>query len=101
MTKTQRNIPVHPGRILERTLQDLEITPYRLAKSIGVPANRITMICAQKRGITADTAVRLATFFGTTVAYWVNMQKTYELQMVDVDEVIKEVTVTLEQLRRA
>jgi addiction module HigA family antidote len=73
--------PVHPGEILlEDFLKPLEITRYRLAKSIGVPQRRIDEICAGKRSITADTALRLARFFGTDAQSWMNLQAEYDLE---------------------
>lgn len=54
-----------------------------LAKAIDVPANRITAIIKGQRGVTGDTAVRLATFFNTTAEFWMNLQKTYELRLAE------------------
>lgn len=72
---------IHPGEILrEEFLQPLGITPYRLAKDIGVPATRIAAILAEKRAITADTALRLGRYFGTSAELWLNLQSSYELQ---------------------
>jgi addiction module HigA family antidote len=72
---------IHPGEILlEEFLQPLAITPYRLAKSIGVPQTRIAAILAGKRAVTADTALRLARFFETSPEFWLNLQSAYELQ---------------------
>ena len=72
---------LHPGDILrEEFLLPLGITPYRLAKDIGVPATRIAAILARRRGITADTALRLGRCFGTTPELWLNLQATFELQ---------------------
>ena len=71
--------PVHPGEILlEDFLKPMKITQYRLAKSIGVPQRRIGEIVAGKRKITADTALRLARFFGTDAQSWMNLQTHYE-----------------------
>jgi addiction module HigA family antidote len=73
--------PVHPGEILlEDFLKPLGITRYRLAKSIGVSQRRIDEICAGKRAITADTALRLARFFGTDAQSWMNLQAEYDLE---------------------
>lgn len=73
--------PIHPGEILlEEFLKPLEITQYRLAKSINVPARRINEIVHGLRGITADTALRLARFFGTTDRFWLNLQTHYDLE---------------------
>ena len=72
---------VHPGDILrEEFLTPLEITPYRLEKDIGVPATRIAAILARRRGVTADTALRLGRYFGTSAELWLNLQATFELQ---------------------
>jgi addiction module HigA family antidote len=72
--------PVHPGEILAgEFLQPMALSQYRLAKDIGVPARRINEIVLGKRGITADTALRLARYFGTTPDVWLNLQVRYEL----------------------
>jgi addiction module HigA family antidote len=74
--------PIHPGEILlEDFLKPLGITQYRLAKSIGVPQRRIGEIIAGKRSVTADTALRLARFFGTDAQSWVNLQAHYDLEI--------------------
>lgn len=72
---------VHPGEILlEEFLKPLGITRYRLAKSIQVPQRRIDEICSGRRSITADTALRLARFFGTDAQSWINLQTHYDLE---------------------
>ena len=74
--------PVHPGEILlEDFLTPMGITRYRLAKSIGVPQRRVDEICAGKRAITADTALRLARYFGTDAQSWMNLQASYDLEV--------------------
>jgi addiction module HigA family antidote len=71
----------HPGIILAKQyLKPLRLTPYRLAKDIKVPLNRITAILAGKRAITPDTALRLARYLGTTPAFWTNLQAHYDLE---------------------
>ncbi len=71
---------IHPGEILrEEFLSPMGITPYRLAKSIGVPPQRINDIVLEKRAISADTALRLGKFFSTTPDVWMNLQSLYEL----------------------
>ena len=78
--------PVHPGEILlEEFLNPMGITRYRLAKSIGVPQRRIDEICAGKRSITADTALRLARFFGTDAQSWMNLQAQYDLESAEME----------------
>jgi len=73
--------PVHPGEILlEEFLKPMGISQYRLAESIRVPARRINEIVLGKRGITADTALRLSRFFGNSAQFWMNLQTRYELE---------------------
>ncbi len=74
--------PVHPGVMLaEDFLKGLEISQYRLAKGIGVPPRRINEIVHGKRVITADTALRLAKFFGMEAQFWMNLQSHYDLEV--------------------
>jgi addiction module HigA family antidote len=74
--------PIHPGEILmEEFLEPLGISQYRLAKDISVPPRRINEIVHGKRSITADTALRLARFFGTTERFWLNLQIRYDLEV--------------------
>jgi len=75
--------PVHPGRILFEDMQDESISINGLAQAIRVPANRISLIVNGKRGITADTAVRLGRYFGTSPQYWLNIQNRYDLDSID------------------
>ena len=77
---TDKLPPVHPGEILKETLEDLGISMNRLAQEICVPANRISAIVAGQRSITGETALRLARYFGTTPAYWINLQAHYDLE---------------------
>ena len=77
-----RMSPVHPGEILmEEFLKPLELTQYRLAERIHVPRRRINEIVLGQRGISADTALRLARFFGTSDRFWLNLQATYDLEV--------------------
>jgi len=73
---------IHPGEILlEEYLRPLGITQHRLAVSIGVPPRRINEIVHGKRRISADTALRLARFFGTSERFWLNLQGRYDLEV--------------------
>ena len=82
MTTTDKIAPIHPGEILmEDFIKGLGITQSRLAVAIGVPPRRINEIVHGKRGITADTAVRLAKYFGTSAELWMNLQSHYELRL--------------------
>lgn len=79
MARRLRNI--HPGEILvEEFLEPFEVTPYRLAKDIGVPATRISEICHGRRAVTADTALRLGRYFGTSPKFWLGLQEDYDLE---------------------
>ena len=74
--------PIHPGEILmEDFIEGFGITQNKLAVSIGVPPRRINEIVHGKRGITADTAIRLARYFGTSEEFWMNLQSNYELRL--------------------
>ena len=74
--------PIHPGEILmEDFIDGFGITQNKLAVSIGVPPRRINEIVHGKRGITADTAIRLARYFGTSEEFWMNLQSNYELRL--------------------
>jgi addiction module HigA family antidote len=73
--------PIHPGEILlEEFLEPMELSQYRLAKDISVPARRINEIVHGKRGITADTALRLSRYFGTSERFWMNLQIRHDLE---------------------
>ncbi len=79
---TGKLAPIHPGEMLfEEFLQPLEISQYRLAKDISVPPRRINEIVHGKRAITADTALRLARYFGTSERFWLNLQTRYDLEV--------------------
>ncbi len=74
--------PIHPGEILlEEFLIPMGISQYRLAKDISVPPRRINEIVHGKRAISADTALRLSRFFGTTERFWMNLQSRYDLEV--------------------
>jgi antitoxin HigA-1 len=80
MGRSRRAPPVHPGEVLKAEfLDEIGVSAYALAKALCVPANRITAIINGERGITAETALRLARFFGTTDCFWMNLQSNYDL----------------------
>ena len=84
MTITDKIAPIHPGEVLlEDFIEGFGITQNKVAVAIGVPPRRINEIVHGKRGITADTAARLARYFGTTPQFWLNLQTAYELDMVE------------------
>lgn len=74
--------PVHPGEILqEEFLSPFGISPYRLAKETSVPSRRINEIVRGRRAVTADTALRLSRYFGTSEHFWLNLQARYDLEI--------------------
>ncbi|MCT1447123.1 HigA family addiction module antitoxin [Brevibacterium casei] len=84
MTTTDKIEPIHPGEVLmEDFIEGFGITQNKLAVSIGVPPRRINEIVHGKRGITADTALRLAKYFGTSPEFWINLQSHYELDRAE------------------
>ena len=77
--------PVHPGEILREELDAIGLSANALSKKLGVPVNRITMILNGQRSVSADTALRLARYFGTTPQLWLNLQKTWELRRAEIE----------------
>ena len=73
--------PIHPGTHLAEMLEELEITQYRLARTVGVPPRRINEIVHGRRSITADTALRLGKALGMTPEFWLNLQRMYDLEV--------------------
>ncbi|MDK8764619.1 HigA family addiction module antitoxin [Corynebacterium sp. MSK218] len=93
MTTTNKLPPVHPGEVLvEDFLKEMGITQHKLAVSIGVPPRRINEIVHGKRAITADTALRLAKFFGMTPQFWLGLQAHYDLDVAE-DKILSELEV--------
>jgi addiction module HigA family antidote len=75
--------PIHPGEHLAEELRELGISAAELSRQIDVPVNRITGIIHGQRGITADTALRLGHWFGTSPQFWMNLQQLYELRLAE------------------
>jgi addiction module HigA family antidote len=82
----ERLPPIHPGEVLwEDFMQPLGLSQYRLAQDLGVPALRISQIVRGKRAITADTALRLARYFGTSANVWMRLQARYDLEVAETE----------------
>ena len=80
----ERLAPIHPGEVLRHEfLEPLGLSAHALALALRVPANRISAILASRRAVTAETALRLARHFGTTPAFWLNLQKAYALEQAE------------------
>jgi len=77
--------PIHPGRILKRELAARGLSANRLALALGVPSGRITDILNAKRSISADTALRLARYFGNSANFWMNLQTQHDLAVAERD----------------
>ena len=87
---------VHPGEILlEEFLKPMNITAYRLSKDIGIPQTRTSAIIKGNRGITADTALRLSIYFGTTAKFWMGLQDDFDLE-----EALKNKQAELNQIKK-
>ena len=72
---------IHPGEVLEEEfLKPLQITPYRLAKDIGIPQTRVSQILKRNRRITADTALRLSRYFGNSPKFWLGLQDDFDIE---------------------
>jgi addiction module HigA family antidote len=75
--------PIHPGEIVAEDLRDLGVSLNELARALRVPMNRISAIVNGRRAITADTAMRLARYFGTSSQYWMNLQTSHDLAVAE------------------
>ena len=86
--------PIHPGEILADELEELGISATALSRALDVPTNRITQIINGQRAITAETALRLGRWFGTSAELWLNLQKQYELRLAE-EQVGQEIRQTI------
>ena len=76
--------PVHPGKVLrEEFLGPMNLSPYAVARAVGVPRTRIERLANEQTAVTADTALRLARYFGTSAAFWMNMQARFDLERAE------------------
>ncbi|MBL8643078.1 MAG: HigA family addiction module antidote protein [Rhodospirillaceae bacterium] len=78
-----RLAPVHPGAVLRDELEARDLSASALARAIGVPVTRVTDVLNARRGITADTALRLARYFGGSANFWLNLQQSYDLKVAE------------------
>ena len=81
MPRRKRLPPVHPGELLRDELREIGTSMNELARALRVPMNRVSALVNGKRSITADTAMRLARYFGTSAQYWLNLQSAYDLEL--------------------
>jgi len=91
MAKNGKLPPIHPGEILrEDFMQPLALSMNKLALDLHVPVTRIAEIVRERRGITPDTALRLARYFNTSARFWLNLQVAYDLEVAE-DELVREI----------
>ena len=84
MAAKKKLAPVHPGEVLrEEFLVPMKLTPYAVARAVGVPRTRIERLAREETPVTADTALRLARFFDTSPAFWMNMQAQHDLEVAE------------------
>jgi len=88
--------PIHPGRILKREIRTRGLSANKLALALRVPSGRITQILNEKRGISAETALRLSRYFGNSAQFWINLQARYELAVAE-REIGSRINVEVEQ----
>ncbi|HEX5431905.1 MAG TPA: HigA family addiction module antitoxin [Bryobacteraceae bacterium] len=100
MKKTAKRPPVHPGRILKNELSEAGLSANAAALALRIPANRLTEIINGKRSISADTAMRLGRYFGTSAQMWVNLQAKYNLQKAE-DELAARIETEVQPMRQA
>ena len=98
--KTRRLPPVHPGEVLMDVLRDAGVTANAVALALRIPANRLTGIVNGQRSITADTALRLARYFGTSAQMWMNLQAKFDLESAE-DEMAAKIEAEVQPMRRA
>ena len=88
--------PIHPGRILKREMAERGLSANRLALSLRVPSGRITQILNGKRGLSAETSLRLSCYFGNSARFWMNLQTRYELAKAE-NEIGSKIAAEVEQ----
>jgi addiction module HigA family antidote len=98
--KTKKLRPIHPGQVLKTVLEDAGISANGLALSLRIPANRLTEIIKGRRSISADTALRLARFFGTSAQMWMNLQARYELDTAE-DAIARQIEAEVQPMKKA
>jgi len=98
--KTKKLPPIHPGEVLKTVLEDAGITAGALALALRIPANRLTEIVNGRRSLSADTALRLARYFGTSAQMWVNLQAKYDLDSAE-DALADRIETEVQPMRKA
>lgn len=91
--------PIHPGRILKREMISRNLSANKLALALRVPSGRITQIVNGKRGVSAESALRLSKYFGNSARFWMNLQARYDLAIVEQD-IGEKINIEIEQAAR-
>ena len=99
-TRLKKLPPIHPGHVLKTVLEDAGVSANALALALRIPANRLTEIVNGRRSISADTALRLARYFGTSAQMWVNLQAKYDLDAAE-DALAGRIEAEVQPMRRA
>jgi antitoxin HigA-1 len=99
-TKTRKLRPIHPGQVLKTVLDDAGISANALALALRIPANRLTEIIKGRRSISADTALRLRRYFGTSAQMWMNLQAKYDLDSAE-DTLADRIETEVQPMRKA
>jgi len=101
MARREKKLPpIHPGEVLKTVLEDAGISANAVALALRVPANRLTEILNQRRSISADTALRLARYFGTSAQMWMNLQSKFDLESAE-DALARRIEEEVRPMRRA
>ena len=86
MTVPTNRIATHPGALLREQIEEMKLTVHGLARDVGLPATRLHEIVHERRGMSAETAIALGTYFGQSPEFWMNAQKTFELSKALVED---------------
>jgi addiction module HigA family antidote len=100
VAKRKKLAPVHPGEILKDELQELHMSGNALALALRIPANRVTKIINRKRSVSADTALRLARYFGTSAQMWMHLQSQFDLETAE-ESIAARIEAEVQPLRHA
>jgi len=99
-TRSKKRTPIHPGQVLKTVLEDASLSANALALALRIPANRLTEMIHGRRSLSADTALRLARYFGTSAQMWMNLQARFELESAE-DALADRIEAEVQPMRKA
>jgi len=99
-TRSKKRSPIHPGQVLKTVLEDASLSANALALALRIPANRLTEMIHGRRSLSADTALRLARYFGTSAQMWMNLQARFELESAE-DALADRIEAEVQPMRKA